>query len=111
VKISTSITNRGPVLLKLEGEVDAHTVARLDQALKDLMSQGHYRLVLDATQLEYISSKGLRALLLAQQGVRQLGGEVRLFGLTVQVRRIFELAGFDELLPISQTCQEAMEGW
>ncbi|UCC86764.1 MAG: STAS domain-containing protein [Anaerolineales bacterium] len=111
MKISTSITNHGPVLLKLVGEVDAHTVGRLDQTLKDLVSQGHYRLVLDASQLEYIASKGLRSLLLTQREVSQLGGEVRLFGLTAPVRRIFELAGFDELLLICHTRQEAMEGW
>jgi anti-sigma B factor antagonist len=111
VKISTSIINRGPVLLKLAGEVDAHNVGRLDQTLKDLVSQGHYRLVLDASQLDYIASKGLRSLLLTQREVRQLGGEVKLFGLTAQVQRIFELAGFDELLPIYHTRQEAMEGW
>jgi anti-anti-sigma factor len=98
-------------LLKLGGEVDAHNVGKLDQALKDLVSRGHYRLILDASQLDYISSKGLRTLLLVQREVSQLGGEVRLFGLTAQVRRIFELAGFDELLPIHHTRQEAMQGW
>jgi anti-anti-sigma factor len=111
VKISKSVTKSGIVLLEVEGEVDAHTARKLDQALKDLLAQGHSRLVLDASQMGYISSAGLRVVLFAHREARQLGGEVRLFGLNAQVRRVFEIAGFDKLLCISDTRQEAMEGW
>jgi anti-anti-sigma factor len=111
VKISTSVTENGVVLLEVEGEVDAHTAPKLDKALKDLLAQGHSRLVLDASQMGYISSAGLRVVLLAHREARQLDGEVRLFGLNAQMRRIFEIAGFDELLRISDTRQESMEGW
>jgi len=111
VKISTSVAENGAVLLEVAGRVDAYTTPRLDMALKDLLAQGHSRLVLDASRMDYISSKGLRVLLFAQQDARQLGGEVRLFGLNAPVRRVFNLAGFDKLLHINDTRQEAMEGW
>lgn len=111
MKISKSVTKSGIVLLEVEGEVDAHTARKLDQALKDLLAQGHSRLVLDASQMGYISSAGLRVVLFAHREARQLGGEVRLFGLNAQVRRVFEIAGFDKLLCISDTRQESMEGW
>ena len=111
MKISTTVTENGIVLLEVEGEVDAHTARRLDKALNDLLAQGHSRLVLDASQMEYISSAGLRVLLFAQREARQLGGEVRVFGLNAQVRRVFEIAVFDQLLRISDTRQESMEGW
>jgi len=111
VKISTCVTENGVVLLEVEGEVDAHTARKLDKTLKDLLAQGHSRLVLDASQMGYISSAGLRVVLLTHRKARQLGGEVRLSGLNAQVRRIFEIAGFDELLRISDTRQESMEGW
>lgn len=111
MKISTSVTENGVVLLEVEGEVDAHTARKLDKALKDLLAQGHSRLVLDASQMGYISSAGLRVVLFAHREARQLGGEVRLFGLNAQVRRVFEIAGFDKLLRISDTRQESMEGW
>jgi anti-anti-sigma factor len=53
----------------------------------------------------------LRVLLYAHREARQLGGEVRLFGANAQVRRVIELAGFEQLLSIHDTRQEAMEGW
>jgi anti-anti-sigma factor len=58
-----------------------------------------------------MSSAGLRVLLYAQREALQLGGEVRLFGANAQVRRVFELAGFERLLSIRDTRQEAMEDW
>ena len=111
MKISTSVTENGIVLLEVEGEVDAHTARELDKVLKDLLAEGRDRLVLDVSRMTYISSAGLRVIHSAQQGAHGLGGEVRLFGLNPLVRRIFTIAGFDELLRIDDTCQEAMEGW
>ena len=111
MKISTSVTENLVAQLEIEGEVDAHTARELDRALKDLLAQGRGRLVLDVSRVGYISSAGLRVILLAHRGARQLDGGVRICGLSAQVRRVFEIAGFDELLPISDTCQEAMEGW
>jgi stage II sporulation protein AA (anti-sigma F factor antagonist) len=111
MKISTSDAENGVVMLEVEGEVDAHTARKLDKALNDLLAQGHSRLVLDASQIGFISSAGLRAILFAHREALQHGGEVRLFGLNAQVRRVFEMAGFDESLHLSDTRQEALEGW
>lgn len=111
MKILTSVTENRVALLEVEGEVDAHTARKLDQALKDLLAQGFSRLMLDASRMAYISSAGLRVLMSTQREARQLGGEMRLFGLNAQVRRVFNMTGFGELLRVSDTCQEAMEGW
>jgi len=111
VKISTSVTESGIAQLEIAGEVDAHTARDLDRMLKDLSAQGYNRMVLNATHVEYISSAGLRVILSAHRAARQLGGEVRVFGLTAQVRRVFETTGFDELLTISRTYREAMDRW
>jgi anti-anti-sigma factor len=111
MKISTSVDEQGVTLIEVQGEVDAHTSGDLDKALGDLLAQQHSRLVLDFSQVGYVSSAGLRALLRAQQKARALGGEVRLFGLTPFVRQVFELAGFDRLLRITATRQEAVAGW
>jgi anti-sigma B factor antagonist len=111
MKVLTSVSENEVVLLEVEGEVDAHTARKLDRALNDLLTRGHSRLVLDASQIGFISSAGLRAITFAHREAQQQGGEVRVFGLTAQVRRIFEMAGLDDFLHLSATCQEATEGW
>jgi anti-sigma B factor antagonist len=111
MKITTSATEDRVMLLEVEGEVNAHTAPRLKKALTDWLAQGHSRVVLDASRIEHMSSAGLRVLLYAQREARQRGGEVRLFGPNAQVRRVIELAGFEKLLNIRDTRQEAMEDW
>ena len=111
MKISTSSTENGINLVEIEGEIDAYTARELDRTLDDLLAQGHSRLVLDASQVSFISSAGLRSITFAQQRAQRQGGEVRLFGLDAQVRRVFEMAGLDQYLHLSESRQEAMEGW
>ena len=111
MRISTSMGNDGVALIEVGGRVDAHTSRRLGQALQEALAQGHSRLVLDLSSLSHMSSAGLRALLQAQRQAVQDGGEVRVYGLNAQIRRIFDLVGFQDLLRISDTRQEAMEGW
>jgi anti-sigma B factor antagonist len=111
MNITTSVDEKSIALVEVEGELDARTASDLDEALGDLLTQGHSRLVLDFTQLAYISSAGLRALLRAQRAARDLGGGVRLFGLNDHVLRVFEMAGFHQMLSIAATYQEAAEGW
>lgn len=111
MKISTSRVENEVVLVEVEGEIDAHTARTLDTTLNEVLAQGHNRLVLDASQMGFISSAGLRAIMFAQREASQQGGQVRVCGLNAQARRIFEMAGLDEVLQLSNNRQEAMEGW
>ena len=111
MRISTSIAENEVAVIEVEGEVDAHTARTLDKALNDLLAQGHIRLALDVSQVGFISSAGLRAVIYAHREALQHGGQVKLFGLNAQVRRVFEMAGLDECLALSDTRQEAMAGW
>lgn len=111
VNVTTSDVGSGAVLVEVEGAVDAYTAPRLDKALKDLLARNLVRLLLDAQELTFISSAGLRVILYAHREAIQHGGELRVFGLNPQVQRVFEIAGFCRLLRISETQQEALEGW
>jgi anti-anti-sigma factor len=111
MKISTSSAENEVVLVEVEGEVDAHTARSLDKTLKELLAQGHRRLVLDGSQMGFISSAGLRAIMFAEREASEHGGQVRVCGLNAQARRIFEMAGLDECLHLSDTRQDAMAGW
>jgi anti-anti-sigma factor len=111
VRIVTSSVEDQVVFVEITGEVDAHTARELERTLNDLLAQGHSRLVLDASQMGFISSAGLRAIMFAHREVCQRGGQVRICGLSAQTRRIFEMAALDECLEIYDTRQEATEGW
>jgi anti-anti-sigma factor len=111
MKVSTSLAENDIVVVAVEGEIDAHTSGELDRTLSELLSQGHKRLAIDLAQVSYTSSAGLRVLLSARQKAGKLGGGVRLFGLNANVRKVFETAGFDQILHIVNTRQEAVDSW
>jgi anti-sigma B factor antagonist len=111
MKVTPSVQEDGIALLAIEGEVNAYTARDLDRALNDLLAQGHSKIVLDASGVVFVSSAGLRAITFAQREAQRQGGEVRLFGLNDLVRRVFEMAGLDEFLHLSDTFREAMVGW
>jgi anti-anti-sigma factor len=111
MKISTSSAGKEVILIEVEGEVDAHTARKLDQTLNDLLAQGHSRLVLDVSHMGFVSSAGLRTITFAQREAQQQGGEVRVFGLNAQIRRVFEMAGLDDCVQLSDTRQQALAGW
>ena len=109
--ISTHVQENNVVLLEVNGEVDAYTAQELDRTLTNLLGQGHHQIVADITEMIFISSAGIRAILYAHREAVKLGGEVRLVGPTDQVREIFEIAGFFELLVITDDLQEAVSNW
>ena len=98
-------------VVSVEGEVDALTANDLDAVLSDLLHQGHTRLALDFSAVRFISSAGLGSVLRVQQEASKLGGQVRLFALRDNVRRVFEIAGFDRIIPIMAEQAEAIDGW
>ena len=85
-------------LVTVSGRVDSSTAPQFSQALDGLNDKGIYKLVIDMSGLEYMSSAGFRALLAAQRNSKRYNrGEVLLASVPVRIREALELAGFTEL--------------
>lgn len=111
MEISISARENNVMVLEVKGEVDAYTAQELNKTLADLLNQGHHRIVMDVSKMMFISSAGIREILYAHKEAAQLGGEVRLVGPQDQVRRIFEIAGFLEILQITDELEESISNW
>lgn len=64
--------------------------------------------VIDASALEYVSSAGLRAFLVGARGAKGAGIRIAICCLTPSVREVFQVSGFDRLMPVVATLAEAM---
>ena len=84
--------------VKVEGRVDSNTAVELDRALNGALN-GITKLILDFERLEYISTAGLRALLIAQKTMNQQGTIV-IRNVSAAVKEIFEVTGFTDMLMI-----------
>jgi anti-anti-sigma factor len=90
------------------GRIDTTTVAAMEARLAPLLESGGLRLVVDFAAVEYISSAGLRVLLLAARQAKDTGGVMVLCGMGESVRQVFHLAGFVPLFTICETREDAM---
>ena len=110
MEVRTEVTDRAIALAEVAGEVDAYTSVDLEKALESLAAAPHARLAVDFAGVTFLSSSGLRVLLKASRAASSRGCEMRLFGLRPQVVRVFQLAGFDRVLHVVATREEAEEG-
>jgi len=100
---------RGDVLVvRPEGRIDTNTSDELERALTGRIDGGAHRLVLDMSGTDYISSAGLRVLLLAAKKLRGVAGQLVLGGMNPSVRQIFELAGFVSIFTIEPDVDRAV---
>jgi len=88
----------GVVTLKISGRMDTVTAPDAEAAVSQETMGG--KLVFDMTDLEYISSAGLRVLLAAQKKANAAGGEMVVSGCQEAVLDVFEVTGFSDILTI-----------
>lgn len=108
--IEQSMVEPGLVLIKLKGEVNHHTFEMLEEELTKNIESGVVKLVLDLTQVSYFSSSGLGVLVGAMsQAEMEPGGAFVLFGLTINVKEVFDTMGFSAMFKITEGRPEAVD--
>ena len=90
--------NDGKLTVALSGRLDTMTAPELEAELKDALD-GISELDMDFTQLEYISSAGLRVLLASQKTMNGQGS-MKITGANETIMEIFEVTGFSDILTI-----------
>lgn len=95
-------------VVRLSGELDAHTSGQLRSLLNELLLAGQGNLVLDLSGLSFLDSAGLAALLSAAKGTRRGGGRLLLSGPAPGVRRVMALTGIDVVLTTVDSVDEAL---
>ncbi len=93
----------GVLVLAAAGRVDSTSSSTLEQALTAAIGAGARQLVLDFGAVDYISSAGLRVLLVSARRMKEAQGAWVLCALTEPVRQVFELAGFLPLFTVEAT--------
>lgn len=88
-------------LVKVEGRVDSSTSPKLAETLNEIMDSGRFKIVLDMSGMDFISSAGLRVLINTQKNCKRYNrGEVVLADVPATVYAALDLAGFTALFKI-----------
>jgi stage II sporulation protein AA (anti-sigma F factor antagonist) len=103
-----SRNENGGTVVALGGRLDAVTTPDYERQVRELIEGGASRLVLDLERLEYISSAGLRGLLLTGKLIEAKRGRMRLANVVGRVRSVFDMAGFSVMFPIEESVPAAL---
>jgi len=96
------------VIVKLAGRLDSSAAQSAEESFVQVLGGGASRLAVDMSGLEYISSAGLRVLLVVAKKVQQANGKMALFGLLPNVREVFSVSGFDKIFAIQADVDAAV---
>ena len=108
--IAREINNdRGTVVLRPAGALDAHTFQQFETCLNDLFRSGYYKLVVDLSAVEYLSSSGAGVFIGSAAQAREHGGNIVLLNPISNVKAVFDLLGLAKVLPVCHSINEAME--
>ena len=83
--------------LTIKGRIDALSAHEIQNVFNSLILEGARVLLADLSDVNYISSAGLRIFIGIQKQLKKVGGEILLSGLTPQVLDVFKVSGFDQL--------------
>ena len=96
-------------IVAASGRLDAAGAPQLETRCKALILEGANRLLLDLAKVEYVSSAGLRSLLVLAKAVKSAGGALALCSLVPAVRDVMTISGFDNILPLAADRPAALD--
>jgi len=111
--MDVSIMPRGPGLAvaQLQGRLDLLSAPDVKTRLAAMVAAGQRRLVVDLTQVQFIDSSGLGALIGGLKVARQAGGDLRIASPGEQARMVLQLTTLDRILRPYRSVEDALAGF
>ena len=98
------------LLVDVDGQLVVGNRQEFKQAILDAVEQGARLVIVNFARASYIDSSGLGALVSLGKRLRELGGDLRLAGLSDELRTLFELTRLDALFPLFASTDDALAG-
>ena len=104
--------NQGGInIYKLNGHLDSNTSLGFENKIIQAIDGGSKSMIIDFKNLDYISSAGLRVILKATKALKREDGKIMLCDMQDYVKEVFEISGFDSLLPIVGSMGDALDAF
>lgn len=94
--------------IKVKGDVDASSSIHLDNSIKASVQEGAKKIIVDCSNLEYISSAGLGVFMSYLEEFKANKVRIVLFGLNPKVYNVFQILGLDQLMNIVESHGDAI---
>jgi len=101
----------GVTVVVVQGRLDIDAVEEIGSPLKKIAEGQSVQLVLDLTDVSYMSSRGLSLLLELMHSAREVGGTMRLAGVQPLVSEVLEISGARLLFNLHDTVEDAVSAF
>ncbi len=87
-------------VVELEGRMDTNTSPEFQKEMETYYSREGFKMILDFDKLDFVSSAGLRVLLLIQKKSKALNGSLVIKNVKPEIQEVFDMTGFSDILTI-----------
>jgi anti-sigma B factor antagonist len=95
-------------VVHVAGYLDAHTFEQLEETISQLFGQNAYKIIVDLSKVEYISSAGAGVFIGALSEAQENGGNIVLLKPTDSVRDVFDLLGLTQIFRVEDELKAAL---
>ena len=92
--------SEGTMTARLVGRLDTPAAAEVSREIQPLLDHAGGTIILDCSEMTYISSSGLRIFLTLRKAAAAEGGNIVIEGLSSDIRQVFMMTGFLQLFEI-----------
>lgn len=96
------------MLLRISGRLDPTSISTLEKKVQELLQNGNIKLVIDLGGVTYLSSAGMRVLLATTKKIDAMAGSFAVCNTPTNILDILKMAGFDRVLKLFATEEEAL---
>ena len=100
---------RDIALLQVKGYIDAQTCGHMLHELTQIMNQGIFHIIVDMSQVNYVSSAGWGVFVGEIKGIQENGGDLKIVQMLPEVYEIFEMLEFNRILDCYDSIEEAID--
>jgi stage II sporulation protein AA (anti-sigma F factor antagonist) len=97
------------IVICAEGQMNSSNASELERELLAQLDSGEHRVVFDLSLVGYVSSAGLRVVLVLAKRLKQVKGTLVLCGLQPKVHEVFDISGFLSILTVLDTREDAIK--
>ena len=105
----TTERQAGVVSIRVDGRIDGSNVIAFQETIRNAVEDGDHTMIMDGAELSYVSSAGLRAVLMSAKDLSNRNVRLALCALSNEVLEVFEKSGFDQIISIYRSKAEALD--
>ena len=98
----------GTLIARADGRIDGANAREFQVALESAIDPTDSNVILDLENLSYISSAGLRVILMTAKSLQRQKAKFVICSLSASIKEVFQISGFDRIIPIHPSLDDAL---